>query len=113
MHQRTNTNNDNRKHIVLQNHYFTFQRQYNTHNLELQIQVMQLQIEQMQAQINSMSSGGDPGGGGGEIGVSQYLIKNKTFTIYYVYKYVGTNICIYHLRYLTLPQEDTFFKTPP
>ena len=27
---------------------------------------MQLQIEQMQAQIYSLSSGGDPGGGGGD-----------------------------------------------
>ena len=58
LYQRNTTNNDNRKHIVLQNHYFTFQRQYNTNNLELMIQGMQLQIEQMQAQINNMSSGG-------------------------------------------------------
>ena len=60
MYQRNNTNNDNRKHIVLQNHYFTFQRQYNTNNLELQIQSMQLQIEQMQAQINNLSSNNPP-----------------------------------------------------
>ena len=63
LYQRNTTNNDNREHIVLQNHYFTFQRQYNTNHLELQIQFMQLQIEQMQIQINSISSGGDPGGG--------------------------------------------------
>jgi len=62
MYQRNNTKNDNRKHIVLQNHYFTFQRQYNTNHLELQIQFMQLQIEQMQAQINSMSNSGSGGG---------------------------------------------------
>ena len=60
MYQRNNTNNDNRKHIVLQNHYFTFQRQYNTHNLELQIQTMQLQIDQMQAQVNSIASNNPP-----------------------------------------------------
>ena len=59
-YQRDTTNNDNRKHTVHQNHYFTFQRQYNTHNLELQIQFMQLQIEQMQTQINSMSSNNPP-----------------------------------------------------
>ena len=64
MYQRNTTNNDNRKHIVLQNHYFTFQRQYNTDHLDLQIQMMQLQIEQMQTQIDSLSSGG--GGGGGD-----------------------------------------------
>ena len=69
LYQRNTTNNDNRKHIVLQNRYFTFQRQCNIHNLELQIQMMRLQIEQMQAQINSMSSGGDPGGGGGGDGI--------------------------------------------
>ena len=68
MYQRNTTNNDNRKHIVLQNHYFTFQRQYNTNHLELQIQMMQLQMGQMQAQIDSLPSGGsgDPGGGGGD-----------------------------------------------
>ena len=60
MYQRNNTKNDNRKHIVLQNHYFTFQRQYNTNHLDLQIQTMQLQIEQMQAQINSMVSNNPP-----------------------------------------------------
>ena len=60
MYQRNNTKNDNRKHIVLQNHYFTFQRQYNTNHLELQIQSMQLQIEQMQAQINNLSSNNPP-----------------------------------------------------
>ena len=69
MYQKNNTNNDNRKHIVLQNHYFTFQRQYNTNHLELQIQFMQLQIEQMQAQINSMSNSGSGGGGGDPDGI--------------------------------------------
>ena len=64
MFKRNTTNNDNRKHIVPQNHYFTFQRQYNTVHLDLQTQVMQLQIEQMQAQIDSLSSGG--GGGVGD-----------------------------------------------
>ena len=60
MYQRNTTKNDNRKHIVLQNHYFTFRRQYNTDHLDVQIQMMQLQIEQMQAQINSMSSNNPP-----------------------------------------------------
>ena len=66
LYQRNIANNGNRKRIVLQNHYFTFQRQYNTNHLELQIQFMLLQIEQMQIQIDSLSSGGsgDPGGGG-------------------------------------------------
>ena len=44
LYQRNTINNGNRKHIVLQNHYFTFQRQYNTNHLDLQIQFMQLQI---------------------------------------------------------------------
>ena len=72
MYQRNNTKNDNRKNIVIQNHYFTFQRQYNTNHLDLQIQVMQLQIEQMQAQIHSLSSGGSgaPGGDPDGIGTS-------------------------------------------
>ena len=60
MYQRNTTNNDNRKHIVLQNHDFTFQRQYNTNHLDLQIQFMQLQIEQMQQQINNLSSNNPP-----------------------------------------------------
>ena len=60
LYQRNTTNNDNRKHIVLQNHYFTFQRQYNTNHLDLQIQFMQLQIEQMQQQINNLSSNNPP-----------------------------------------------------
>ena len=63
MYQRNTTNNDNRKHIVIQNN-FTFQRQYNTQNFELQIQFMQFQLNQMQ--IDNMFSGGDPGGGGGD-----------------------------------------------
>ena len=65
MYQRNNIKNDNRKHKVLQHHYFTFQRQYNTNHLDLQIQFMQLQIEQMQIHIDSLSSGGcggDPDG---------------------------------------------------
>ena len=52
LYQRNTTNNDNRKHIVLQNHYFTFQRQYSTNHLDLQIQFMQLHIEQMQTHID-------------------------------------------------------------
>ena len=67
MYQRNTTKNDNRKHIVLQNHYFTFQRQCNTDHLDLQIQIMQLQVEQMQTQIDSLSSGG--GGGGDPDGI--------------------------------------------
>ena len=66
MYQRNTTKNDNRKHIVLQSHYFTFQRQYNTDHLGLQIQMMQLQMEQMQTHIDSLSSGG--GGCGGDPG---------------------------------------------
>ena len=41
MYQGNTTNNDNRKHIMLQTHYFTFQRRYNTNHLDLQIQFMQ------------------------------------------------------------------------
>ena len=75
MYQRNNTKNDNRKHIVLQNHYFTFQRQYNTNHLDLQIQMMQLQIEQMQTQIDSMSSNNPPPDDSG-IG-TEWLLWNK------------------------------------
>ena len=41
MYQGKTTNNDNRRQLALQNHYFTFQRQYNTYHLDLQIQMMQ------------------------------------------------------------------------
>ena len=54
MYQRNNAKNDNRKNIVQQNHYFTYQRRYNTNNLELMVQTLQLQINDMQTQINSM-----------------------------------------------------------
>ena len=60
MYQRNNTKNDNRKNVVIQNHYFTFQRQYNTNHLDLQIQLMQSKIEQMQAQMNNLSSNNQP-----------------------------------------------------
>ena len=56
LYQRNTTNNDNRRQLFIQNHYFTFQRQYNTNNLELMVQFMQLQIDQMQTQINDLSS---------------------------------------------------------
>ena len=68
MYQRNNTKNDNRKNIVTQSRYFTFQRQHNTDHLDLQIQMMQLQIEQMQTQIGSLSSGDGGGGGDPNIG---------------------------------------------
>ena len=60
LYQKNTTNNDKRKYIVHQNHYFTFQRQYNTNNLELMIQTMQSQIEQMQAQIDNLTSNNQP-----------------------------------------------------
>ena len=92
LYQRTTTNNDNRKHIVLQNHYFTCQRQHNTNHLDLRIQFMQLQIEQMQTQIGSLPSGGsgDPGGGGGD--------PDGTGTMYFLFKfsfilYICIQIC--------------------
>ena len=84
MFKRNTTNNDNRKHIVPQNHYFTFQRQYNTNHLDLQIQFMQLHIEQMQAQINSMSSNNPPPDDSG-IGTAWdliNLIQKNIITIY-------------------------------
>ena len=75
--------NDNRKHIVLQNHYFTFQRQYDTNHLDLQIQFMHLQIEQMQTQIDSLSSGGSGSGGGDPDGVgTMYFLFEYLFILY-------------------------------
>ena len=64
MYQRNTTNNDHRKQIVIQNHYFTYQRKG---NLELQIQALRIIVADLQNQINNLSSGGD-GGGGGDIG---------------------------------------------
>ena len=68
MYQRNNTKNDNRKHIVIQNHYFTFQRKSNNDNLELMIQTLQQQVTDMQTQIDNIDNSG--GGGGGDIGTS-------------------------------------------
>ena len=58
MYQRNTTNNDNRRHFVLQQNYFTYQRKGNTNHLERMIQFMQLQIDQMQTQINNLNLGG-------------------------------------------------------
>ena len=55
MYQRNTTNNDKRKYIVHQNHYFTFQRKGNN---ELAIQALNILVADLQTQINSMSSGG-------------------------------------------------------
>ena len=95
-YQRNTTNNDNRRQFVTQRHYFTFQRQYITNHLDLQIQMMQLQMDQMQAQINSMSSNNPPPDEPG-IGTAWGLISLKKEYNYYIYEYVGTDICMYHL----------------
>ena len=57
MYQRNTTNNDNRKHIVLQNHYFTFQRKGNN---ELAIQALNIIVADLQTQINNLSSNPPP-----------------------------------------------------
>ena len=67
MHQRNNTNNDNRRQFVIQNHYFTYQRKGNN---ELAIQALNVIVADLQTQINNLSPGGGSGRGGGESGVS-------------------------------------------
>ena len=57
MYQRNNTNNDNRKHIVHQNHYFTYQRKGNN---ELAIQALNIVVADLQTQINNLSSNNPP-----------------------------------------------------
>ena len=63
MYQRNTTNNDNRRQLVIQNHYFTYQRKCNH---ELQIQALNTIVADLQNQNINSSSGG--GGGGGDIG---------------------------------------------
>ena len=55
MYQRNNTNNDNRRQVVIQKHYFTYQRKGNH---ELQIQALNIIVADLQNQINNLSSGG-------------------------------------------------------
>ena len=79
MYQGNNTNNDNRKQPVTQNHHFTYQRKGNH---ELQVQALNTIVADLQNQINNISGGGSgSGGGGGEIGVSSYLLKNKNYLL--------------------------------
>ena len=61
MYQRNTTNNDYRRHFVIQNHYFTYQRKSNNNDLELMVQTLQQQVNDMQAQINNINSGGSGG----------------------------------------------------
>ena len=68
MYQRNTTNNDNRRQIVIQNHYFTYQRKGN-HELELMIPTLQQQVNEMEIQMNNLGSDSSAGNGG-EIGVS-------------------------------------------
>ena len=63
MYQRNTTNNDHRKHFVIQNHYFTYQRKGNH---DLQIQALNIIVADLQTQINNLSSGG---GGGDPDGI--------------------------------------------
>ena len=67
LYQRNTTNNDNRRQLVIQNHYFTYQRKGNN---ELAIQALNITVADLQNQINNLSSGSGGGGGGGEAGVS-------------------------------------------
>ena len=74
MYQRNTTNNDNRRQLVIQNHYFTYQRKGNN---ELANQALNIIVADLQNQINNLSSGS--GGGGGDpdgIGTMQF---NKLF----------------------------------
>ena len=57
MYQRNNTKNDNRKSIVIQNHYFTYQRKGNN---ELAIQALNTIVADLQTQINNLSSNNPP-----------------------------------------------------
>ena len=66
MYQRNTTNNDNRRHFVIQNHYFTYQRKSNN---ELAIQALNIIVADLQNQINNINSGGSGGDSDG-IGTS-------------------------------------------
>ena len=77
MFKRNTTNNDNTRQfviLVIQNHYFRFQRKGNN---ELAIQALKIIVAGLQNQINNLNSGS--GGGGGDpdgIGTVQF---NKLF----------------------------------
>ena len=57
MYQRNNTKNGNRKSIVIQNRYFTFQRKGNN---ELAVQALNIIVADLQTQINNLSSNNPP-----------------------------------------------------
>ena len=87
MYQR-NTNNDNRRQFVIQNHYYTYQRKGNR---ELQVQALNITVADLQNQINNLSSGGG-GGGGGDIGTMQV---NRNVLLLSFYIYIQTCGCEY------------------
>ena len=96
MYQGNNTNNDNRRQFVIQNHYFTYQRKGNS---ELAIQALNVIVSGLQTQTNNLSSGGggDPDGTGTMQFLILFIFILRIYIYIYIYKYVGTNICIYHL----------------
>ena len=57
MYQRNNTNNDNRRQLVIQNHYCTYQRKGNN---ELAIQALNVIVADLQTQINNLSPHNPP-----------------------------------------------------
>ena len=78
---------------MTQNRYFTYQRKGNH---ELQIQALNIIVADLQNQINNLTSG-DPGSGDPDgIGTIYVFILICIYLIY-IYKYVGTDICMYHL----------------
>ena len=70
LYQWNNTNNDNRRQFVIQNHYFTYQRKGNH---ELQIQALSIIAADLQNQ-KKLSSGSGGGGGGPNIGTMWLFI---------------------------------------
>ena len=67
MYQRNTTNNDNRRHFVLQQNYFTYQRKGNN---EFAIQALSVIVADLQTQINNINSGGSAGGDPDGIGTA-------------------------------------------
>ena len=63
MFHRNTTKNDNRRQLVIRNHYFTYQRKGNH---ELAIQALNLIAAGLQNQINNISTGSGSSGGGGD-----------------------------------------------
>ena len=88
MYQRNTTNNDNRRQIVTQNHYFTYQRKSNH---ELAIQAFNITATDLQNQIDNSSSG-NGGGGSEDPDIGTMCFNKKENFIYYIYIYIFTNM---------------------